>query len=88
MFDTPLTVISPKEPVNVPVPAAQAEVVPPAEQPANDNETMRSAAAAVLTARQRLLPRCTAMAFFAQRLSRSFLHFLTRSRSSVILPTK
>jgi hypothetical protein len=83
VLDTPLAAISPEEPLNVPEPAAHAEGEPPEEQPAKDNETMKSVATAVPTTRHCL--NCTAITSFAQFWLRSVSHFLTCSRSSLVL---
>ena len=57
MLDTPLAGVSPKEPddafsLDAPDPVAHADLAPTTEQPANDKETTKSVATAVLTARQ------------------------------------
>ena len=85
VFDAPLAIDSPGGLFNVTGPGAHAEAAPPAEQPSNDNETNRSVATAMLTARQRPLLKCTAITSFAQRLLRSFSHFFTYSLSRIVL---
>lgn len=90
VIDTPFAGFSPTEPGNpfnldAPDPVAHADLLPPEEQPANDRETTRSVATAVLTARKWFLRKWIAITSLARRLIRSCSHFLTRSRSNVVL---